>query len=306
MKPIVNYTGAAKTEAKLNPSSASIIIIAGLCIIFGANTVAVKISLSGFGPFTNAGVRFLIATVAIYIWAFFTKRPLKIERKRWPGVIVISLLFFTQIVLVYFGMEKTLASRCALISNLQPFFVLIFAHFFIIGDRVTLKKFSGIILGFIGAGFIFWDRSSISSNVQTGDLLIFASTVIWAVNGVYTKKVLHNYRPYQLAALPGLLSIPFFFIGGILFDGEMIKGIDVNVVLAMLYQSLITASIGYIVWISMLRKFGAVTLHSYIFLMPISGVFFGGLILNEPVATLNILFALLFILAGVVSVHSSH
>ncbi len=302
---MMNYTGAVKTAAKENPSSASIIVIAILCIIFGANTVAVKTSLNGFGPFTNAGVRFSIATVAICTWAFFTKRPLKIERKRWPSVIVISLLFFTQIVLVYFGMEKTLASRCALISNLQPFFVLIFAHFFIIGDKITLKKFTGIILGFIGAGFIFWERSSITSAAQTGDLLIFASTVIWAINGVYTKKVLHNYRPYQLAALPGLLSIPFFFIGAVFFDSEMVRVIDINVVLAILYQSLITASIGYIVWISMLKKFGAVTLHSYIFLMPISGVFFGGLILNEPVATLSILFALLFIIAGVVTVHSS-
>ncbi len=305
MKPIMNYTGAVKTEAKVNPSSASIIVIAMLCIIFGANTVAVKISLNGFGPFTNAGIRFFIATMAICMWAFLTNRPLKLSKKQWPSVIVISLLFFTQIVLVYFGMEKTLASRCALISNLQPFFVLIFAHFFIISDRITIKKLTGIILGFVGAGFIFFGKNSITSDVRTGDLMIFASTIIWALNGVYTKKVIHNYRPYQLAALPGLLCIPFFFIGGALFDGEMIKTIDVNVIMAMLYQSLITASIGYILWISMLKKFGAVTLHSYIFLMPIAGVFFGGLILNEPIATLNILLALIFIIAGVVVVHSS-
>lgn len=306
MKPLINFTGAGKKEAKENPSSASIIVITFLCIIFGANTVAVKISLDGFGPFTNAGIRFLIATIAIYTWAIFTKRPLLVKRKQWKGVIVISLLFFTQIVLVNFGIKKTLASRSALICNLQPFFVLIFAHFFIAGDRITIKKFIGILLGFIGAGFIFLEKNAMASDIRTGDLLIFLSTVIWAVNGVYTKKVLHHYRPYQLAALPGLLSAPFFFIGAVMFDGEMIRTIDTGIVLAMLYQSLITASIGYIVWITMLRKFGAVTLHSFIFLMPVSGVFFGGLVLNEPVATRNILFALIFIIAGVATVHSSH
>lgn len=303
---MMNYTGAGKTEAKETPSSASIIIIAMLCIVFGANTVAVKISLNGFGPFTNAGIRFSIAATAIYLWAFLTNRPVKIAKKQWPNIIVISLLFFAQITLVYFGMEKTLASRCALISNLQPFFVLIFAHFFIADDRITLKKFSGIILGFIGAGFIFFEKSSLTSDIQTGDLMIFASTVIWAANGVFTKKVIHNYQPYQLAALPGLLCIPFFFVGAVLFDGEMIKAIDIKVIVAMLYQSLITAAIGYIMWTTLLKKLGAVTLHSYIFLMPIAGVFFGGLILNEPVATRSILMALIFIIAGVIVVHSSN
>jgi len=29
-----------------------------LCVVFGANAVAIKVSLSGMGPFTTAGLRF--------------------------------------------------------------------------------------------------------------------------------------------------------------------------------------------------------------------------------------------------------
>jgi len=38
-----------------------------LCIVFGANAVAIKISLSGLGAFTTAGLRFSIATLAIFL-----------------------------------------------------------------------------------------------------------------------------------------------------------------------------------------------------------------------------------------------
>ncbi|MCD4787301.1 MAG: EamA/RhaT family transporter, partial [Desulfobacterales bacterium] len=40
-----------------------------LCIIFGANAVAIKISLFGLGVFTTAGLRFTIASIAICLWA---------------------------------------------------------------------------------------------------------------------------------------------------------------------------------------------------------------------------------------------
>ena len=36
-----------------------------LCTLFGANAVAIKISLAGLGVFTTAGLRFGIAAVAI-------------------------------------------------------------------------------------------------------------------------------------------------------------------------------------------------------------------------------------------------
>jgi drug/metabolite transporter (DMT)-like permease len=39
-------------------------------------------------------------------------------------------------------------------------------------------------------------------------------------------------------------------------------------------------------------------MHSFLFIMPIAGVFLGGLILGEPI-TLNILAALLLIVSGI-------
>ncbi|MGD9012659.1 MAG: DMT family transporter, partial [Desulfobacterales bacterium] len=71
---------------------------------------------------------------------------------------------------------------------------------------------------------------------------------------------------------------------------------------ALLYQSLVTAAFGFVAWNTLLQKYGAVALHSFIFIMPISGVSLGGLVLGEPI-TVKILIALALIVAGILIVH---
>jgi len=51
-----------------------------LCALFGANAVAIKISLSGLGVFTTAGLRFSMASVAVFIWARITGRSFHIKK----------------------------------------------------------------------------------------------------------------------------------------------------------------------------------------------------------------------------------
>jgi len=56
------------------------IFTAFLCVIFGANAVAIKIGLAGIGIFTSAGLRFSIAAIAIVIWAKITRRSFKFKK----------------------------------------------------------------------------------------------------------------------------------------------------------------------------------------------------------------------------------
>jgi drug/metabolite transporter (DMT)-like permease len=99
-----------------------------------------------------------------------------------------------------------------------------------------------------------------------------------------------------------IFSVPFFFLEGVLWDHHMIVFIDSKIIGAMVYQSLVTASFGFVVWNSLLKRYGAVALHSFIFIMPISGVLLGGLILGEPL-TVNILIAMVLIVAGILVTH---
>ena len=273
-----------------------------ICMLFGANAVAIKISLEGIGVFTTAGIRFGIASITIFLWAKITGRSVKIKKEQIPQLLVISIVFTIQLSLFYLGLNKSNASRGTLLANFQPFFTLFLAHFFIPGDRITQRKIMGILMGFSGVAFVFLEKKGVTSDFNTGDIMILAAAFLWACNAVYTKRIISAFQPFQITLFPMFLSVPLFFLGGILFDHHMIAFIDSKIIGAMVYQSLVTASFGFVVWNSLLKKYGAVALHSFIFIMPITGVLLGGLILGEPI-TINILIAMLLIVAGILIIH---
>jgi drug/metabolite transporter (DMT)-like permease len=240
--------------------------------------------------------------VAIFLWARFTGRSFEIKTEQVFQLIVIAIIFTAQLSLFYLGLSKSNASRGTLLVNFQPFFTLFLAHFFIPDDRITKRKIMGILLGFAGVAFVFLEKKGVTSEFNTGDVLILTAAFLWACNAVYTKRIISAFKPFQIALFPMMFSVPFFFLEGVLWDHHMIAFIDFKIIGAMAYQSLVTASFGFVVWNSLLQRYGAVALHSFIFIMPITGVVLGGLVLGEPI-TVNILIALVLIVAGILIIH---
>lgn len=272
-----------------------------LSILFGANAVAIKISLVGIGPFTTAGLRFSMASLSLLLWAWLTKRSLYVPAAHRRPLLLLCIIFTIQLSLLYLGIYRTNASRATLLINLQPFFLLFLAHIFIANDRITFRKIIGIFFGFAGVVFVFMDETG-SGDFRSGDVLLLCVAALWGFNSVYSKKIVHNYHPFHLVLYPMIFSIPFFFIEGYFLDHPMISELNAAVLSGLLYQSLVTASFGFVLWMTLLQKYGAVALHSFIFIMPISGVILGGMLLHEPI-TFKIIIALILIASGILVVH---
>ena len=293
-------TDAAYQNKDLSIWAASFTVF--ICMLFGANAVAIKISLEGIGVFTTAGIRFGVASITIFLWATITGRSFKIKKEQIRQLFVISIIFTIQLSFFYLGLSKSNASRGTLLANFQPFFTLFLAHFFIPGDQITRRKIMGILMGFAGVAFVFLEKKGVTSDFNTGDTMILTAAFLWACNAVYTKRIISAFQPFQITLFPMVFSVPLFFLGGMVWDHPMITSINGKIIGAMVYQSLVTASFGFVVWNSLLQKYGAVALHSFIFIMPITGVLLGGLILGEPI-TANILIAMLLIVAGILIIH---
>lgn len=280
------------------------VFIVFLTVIFGGNAVAIKLSLTGMGPLTTAGLRFALAAIAIACWARVTGRSFRIQTGQAFQLLIVSIAFTLQMSLFYLGIDRTYASRGVLISNLLPFFVLFLSHRFIHGEQITWKKMVGIVMGFSGVAFMFSGTQGFSRSLHTGDLIILAAVVIWSCNVVYTKRIINDYSPFHLVLYPMIFSVPVFLSAGLLWDSEMLFNLNPTVLGAYAYQSLVSAAFGFVAWSTMLQRYGASTLHSFVFIMPIAGVVFSGLLLDEPI-TPNLIVAMVFIAAGILMVHAS-
>jgi drug/metabolite transporter (DMT)-like permease len=278
------------------------VFIIFLTVIFGANAVAIKLALTGMGPLTAAGLRFALAAAAIACWARLTGRCFRIRPGQAFQLLIVSMAFTIQLCLFYLGLERTYASRGVLISNLLPFFVLFLSHRFIPGERITWKKMAGIGMGFTGVAFMLTGGQGFSGSLRTGDPVILAAVVVWSCNVVYTKRIINDYSPFHLVLYPMIFSVPVFLSTGFLWDGQMIFDINPTVIGAYVYQSLISAAFGFVAWSTMLKRYGASTLHAFVFIMPIAGVVCSGLVLNEPI-TPNLIVAVALIAGGILLIH---
>lgn len=273
-----------------------------LCLIFGTNAVAIKIAFTGLGIFTTAAIRFGIVALTIYLWARWTGREVRLQDGQLLQLLIFSLLFTTQLSLFYLGLSRSNASRGTLLVNLLPFFILFLAHFFIPGDSFNKKKGFGLFLGFTGLVCMFLDRKALDSGLLFGDSMILLATFIWSCATIYLKRVISGFDPFQVVMYSAMFAAPILLLEAWLWDPKMIVHLNGPVLGALFYQIFIAASFGHVAWNTMLRKYGAVSLHSFVFIMPISGVLMGGILLGEPI-TLRVFLALAFIVSGILTVH---
>ncbi|SHO47020.1 DMT family transporter [Desulfopila aestuarii] len=252
-----------------------------LCMLFGANPVAVKICLTGIGAFTTGAIRFTVAATVLTCWAIFTGRKLAITSKQLVQMGVLGLFFFLQIGIFYFGQNMTTASHGVLISNIMPFLVMVMAHYLLPDDRINPRKVTGLIFGFSGIVLLFRDSLSLTQDALTGDLLLVSAVLIWSCNAIFVKRIIAGFTPLQITLYPMLISIPLFYLAGMLFDPQMVYNLSPEVLLGMFYQSIVTASFGFVMWNGLMQKYGATTLHAFVFVMPLSGVMLGVVILGE-------------------------
>lgn len=149
------------------------LLIAGLCLVWGATWVVIKIGLSESPPFYGAALRFVLATVVLSILVAAMRRRLPRGRTVWTWMIVSGLLmYFGSYAVVYYVEQYINAALAAILFASFPFFVAIGAHVHLPGERLTPLKVLGLVVGFAGVVVVF------------GGSLTTPDTVHWWAPGV--------------------------------------------------------------------------------------------------------------------------
>ena len=149
---------------------------------------------------------------------------------------------------------------------------------------------------------LFFDSVTFTGDVLRGDLLVLLAVMAWGCNVVYIKKIIASLSPFQVTLYPMLMITPIFLLCGVYFDQPMVRFIDQKVITAILYQTIVTTSFGFLAWNTLISRFGATALHSFIFLMPISGVSCGIVLLNEPI-TSNLIISIVLVVTALMVVN---
>ena len=282
-----------------------ILFVLFLAMLWGGNTVALKIGFQEFMPLASAGLRFSLAALLIIVWAYANRISLRPKPHERFSLFLIGLLFTLQIICFTWGTELTRAGRAAVMINTYPLFIAVIAHFAVPGDRLRFWKGMGLIVSFGGIVMVFRDNLVRGhGDYLIGDLLTFSGGIQLAIVTVLTKRLVQHIDPYRLLASQMIVAIPFFFGLSMVFEGRAGYGFSYPALFAILYQGIMVGGFCFVGWTLVLKQYPPSRISVLFFTSPLWGITLSHLLLAEPL-TLGLGIGAVLVALGIYIVNQS-
>lgn len=267
----------------------------------GLNQVFIKLLNSGLQPVFGAGLRSVVAFVAVLAFALWRRKRLSISDGSLPAGLLTGVLFAVEFIFLFIALDHTTVTRVSIFFYSMPIWMSLGAHFLVPGERITPVRALGLVLAMAGVVWAFVDRGTGGGSLL-GDVLVTLGAICWAAIGLAARvSRLSRAAPemqllYQLA-VSSLILIPL----APLF-GPLIREFEPWHLGIFLLMALGVVSVGFLFWFWILKIYPASDVASYSFLAPVFGVIFGWLLLGEAIGP-TIIGALALVSVGIVLIN---
>ncbi len=271
--------------ANEQPTPRVIALVMLLALLWGGNSVSIKIGLQGIPPLALAGLRFLLGLAAISVWSLSQRIQMRMNRGELLPLVCLSAIFLAQIIALNVGTCFTLASHSTILVTTYPFFTALFAHFWVPGERLTLRKTVGICIAFSGVLLTFAKHLQPGTHdFLLGDLIVLISGCLLGLRTVVTKRLVQSIHPYRLLVWLMTLSLPCFFGLSFFLEKGASYHFSASGVTAICYQGLVVAGFCFVAWTSVLEKYSPSKLVVLFFTTPLFGVLLSHLLLGDEIS----------------------
>jgi drug/metabolite transporter (DMT)-like permease len=244
----------------------------------------VKVGLEVFPPFWSGLLRFALGSACVIAWARFMRVELMPTRAEWPVHLGMTLILTAQIALMNFGFGATTAANSAVLIATNPLFGVLFAHWWVPGDRMTPGRLLGVLVAFAGAALVLTRGAIGSLNMDAthyGDWLVLASACVLGMRLALCGRLLRTVNEVRLTVWQMLLSLPLFAAGGAAFETVQWENMSWAPIAGILYQGIVIAGLGFSVQYYLLRRYTPSVMISFNFVAPVAGVLLGVWVLDE-------------------------
>lgn len=276
---------------------------AAVSIFWGTTYLAIRIGVEVLPPALFAGIRFLIAGLILIPILLLKGYSLPSKKDLIPISITGILLLTVANGTVVWSEQWVSSSLAALIIASIPFFMVGMEALMPNGEKLSLKKGLGILVGFCGIFLLLWPdiKGAINSAYLKGIMGLVIAIIAWAAGSIYSKHRDIKTAPFMSAAFQMLIA------GGVLTLIGMVKGelsqftFDPKGIAALVYLMIFGSLIGYSAYIYALAKLPTATVSTYAYINPVIAVILGWLVLDERLDWIVAL-ATVIILSGVLLV----
>ena len=276
------------------------LVFAFLCFVWGSTWLAIKVGLGSLPPITFAGIRFVIASGLLASYAIAKRIKFPRDASSWRVMLFLSLSqIAVPYALTFWGEQYMTAGLTSLLFATLPFFVVVFAHFLVPGERVTGRKVLAMSLCFIGVAVIFSRELMFTVNSFWGGIAVIASAGIAGCANVVGKKYSQSINSTANVVVQMGVGAILLVAAGLLLEHGAPLNFDYTSVFAILYLAVLGSTFAFVALYWLFARMEVTRISLFTFITPIVAVLLGWLVLGESV-DVNVAIGGSLILVGVV------
>jgi len=236
-----------------------VLALLGNLLLASGTFLVAKFALEEIPVVNLATARFILATAFLLVLTLISKNMRKVERADYKGLLLLGLLCVPlNQALFLWGLSYTTPTHGALLYSTTPIFVLLIAHY-LLKEPFKWLKIAGIALAFSGVVYIMLEKGlKFETRYLSGDLIILAAVLTWALYTVLGKPYLNKYGPpfltFAAIAIGTAMFVPFGIIPAIQYDWG---SVSTKALFSLAYIAFLTSGIAYILWYYALSKMEA-------------------------------------------------
>ena len=282
-------------EAKTN----DVLLLLLLGAIWGSSFFNIKIATYSFEPYTLALIRVIFATLFLVIFSFFYKIKINAFSNKWKIYALISLCNIAiPFSLIAVGTNKVDSYLAAILMSTTPLTGSILAHIFTKNEKITFYKSIGITLGFAGVLLLFFDKLILNESNYFFALVILVGSTFYSIAGILILKKMKNAGNLDVTTSTMIWALIVLLPIAFIFEEPFNSNPRLDSVLSLIYLGSVATGFAWWLRFKILMKNGLVFQTQVAYLIPIFGVIFGMVFLNEQI-TWKVFVSLVIIMSGI-------
>tara|TARA_A100001011_G_scaffold26794_1_gene26275 strand:+ start:831 stop:1721 length:891 start_codon:yes stop_codon:yes gene_type:complete len=260
----------------------------GATMIYGLNhTIAKEVMPDHVGAFGFIFIRTAGATILFWFASLFVPFE-KINKKDYLKFFITALLGMCLNMLSFFkGLELSTPVNSGIFATTNPIIILCLSYFFL-QEKIGVKKFIGITLGFIGALILVLqgaENSLRAPNVPLGNFLFLLNSIFFSSFIIMVKPLTQKYSTVTI--MKWLFLLGFFMnlpVTSIEFSEINWINMPFDAVWRIIFVVFGTTFLTYILNLFALKKLQASTVGAFAYAQPIIAISFAIITGNDYVS----------------------
>jgi drug/metabolite transporter (DMT)-like permease len=251
-----------------------------LAALWGGSFVFMRVAVPALGPVPLAYVRVSLAAIALLALAF-AQRRVPPFRTRWREFAVIGVVNSAVPFSLFCYAEQYInASTGALLNATSPFFAALAAAIWL-AEPLTVKRIGGMALGLAGVVVLVgWHPEALTRDMLLAIAACLVAAICYALAGVYTKLRLTGVPSFAIACASQVTAAVALMpaLAFTTVPGPLTPLVLANVA-ALAFAS---TALAYLIYFKLIADAGPQRALTVTFLIPLFGVLWGALFLDEP------------------------